>query len=186
MALVGYGTEINQMGQSMDYWIVQNSWGTKWAEKGFIKIERGRNLCNIGDRGFYPVLKSLKPISLKPMTAPSFCSHKKDVYSESNVYLKSFCIDKYARSFEDSRIECLKKGMQLFKLDSMEAQNALKTYVDKYREDTNYFVRWYVDGGLMAKCSIVINQESFKVEISDCKRTLLSVCEFINDNRKLK
>jgi C1A family cysteine protease len=38
---VGYGNELGD-----PYWLVQNSWGTKWADGGFFKIGRGQNFLN--------------------------------------------------------------------------------------------------------------------------------------------
>lgn len=48
---VGYGTD-NDTG--MDYWIVKNSWGTEWGDKGFFKIERNVNMCGIAMCNSYP------------------------------------------------------------------------------------------------------------------------------------
>jgi KDEL-tailed cysteine endopeptidase len=35
MALVGYGTDAGR-----DYWILQNSWGSKWGEDGYMRLSR--------------------------------------------------------------------------------------------------------------------------------------------------
>jgi len=40
--VVGYGTEAGK-----DYWIVRNSFGTRWGEGGFFRIVRGKNQLNI-------------------------------------------------------------------------------------------------------------------------------------------
>jgi cathepsin B len=40
--MVGYGVD-----GAVPYWIVQNSWGTSWGDKGFFKIKRGGDECGI-------------------------------------------------------------------------------------------------------------------------------------------
>jgi hypothetical protein len=54
--LTGYGTDKN----NNDYWLVQNSWGKNWGEKGFVRIARGDKndnpgAFNIASRAVYPV-----------------------------------------------------------------------------------------------------------------------------------
>ena len=49
--LVGYGSEEGQ-----DYWIIKNSFGTKWGEGGYMKIARNLdNDCGIKSLPIYPV-----------------------------------------------------------------------------------------------------------------------------------
>ena len=36
VAIVGWGTQNN-----VPYWLIKNSWGTKWGDKGFGKVKRG-------------------------------------------------------------------------------------------------------------------------------------------------
>lgn len=42
LVIVGYGTE-----NGVDFWWVQNSWGSSWGIGGYAKIKRGDNTCDI-------------------------------------------------------------------------------------------------------------------------------------------
>jgi len=44
--LAGYHA-IKLVGYTPDYWIVANSWGTGWGEKGYFRIAKGNNECGI-------------------------------------------------------------------------------------------------------------------------------------------
>ncbi|XP_047318994.1 ervatamin-B-like [Impatiens glandulifera] len=56
VVVVGYGSE-----KGLDYWIVKNSWGTNWGERGYMRIKRnnvpggrGEGKCGIAMQGTYP------------------------------------------------------------------------------------------------------------------------------------
>merc|ERR1712216_212184 len=51
VAAVGYGTQGNK-----DYYIVRNSWGASWGDKGYIKIaaEQGQGICGIQMQTYIP------------------------------------------------------------------------------------------------------------------------------------
>ncbi|XP_043088891.1 cathepsin S, ortholog 1 [Puntigrus tetrazona] len=49
--VVGYGSE-----NGKDYWLVKNSWGTAWGEKGFVRMIRNKNMCGISSFGIYPTI----------------------------------------------------------------------------------------------------------------------------------
>ncbi|KAJ1105942.1 hypothetical protein NDU88_003345 [Pleurodeles waltl] len=49
--LVGYGV-FKKRGKEQPYWILQNSWGQTFGEKGYFRLSRGTNMCGITK---YPV-----------------------------------------------------------------------------------------------------------------------------------
>lgn len=60
MAAVGYGTE-----KGVDYWIVRNSWGAEWGEKGYLRMERNikakTGKCGIAMEASYPLKTGENP-----------------------------------------------------------------------------------------------------------------------------
>lgn len=44
VAIVGSGHDADA---NMDYWLVRNSWGPEWGDGGYIKMQRGVNMCCI-------------------------------------------------------------------------------------------------------------------------------------------
>lgn len=159
--LVGYGTEVGQTGQMLDYWIVQNSWGSNYGIGGFIKMKRGVNLCLIATNAMYAVLKTSTPKPLEPVYPPTDCVFAGDVYGTDGAYIKSFCADNFARSHENSRINCLKRGMRLYQLDSSDANTTLMKSADSKWTANRIAVELFVGGTNENGCNGIFNNNPF-------------------------
>lgn len=58
VAIVGYGATQDDT----NYWIVKNSWGAEWGEKGYFRMQRGvdaeEGLCGVAMGASYPIKNS--------------------------------------------------------------------------------------------------------------------------------
>jgi cathepsin L len=54
---VGYGVDSNVEGKNNKYWLIKNSWSSKWGDSGYIKIARNRhNHCGVATAASYPLV----------------------------------------------------------------------------------------------------------------------------------
>ncbi|KAL3739732.1 hypothetical protein ACJRO7_021063 [Eucalyptus globulus] len=54
VVVVGYGTSE----EGTDFWKIRNSWGERWGERGYMRIQRGRGssegICRVASKASYP------------------------------------------------------------------------------------------------------------------------------------
>lgn len=51
-AVLAVGYDVDESGTP--YWIIKNSWGDWWGDKGYFKMEMGKNMCGVATCASYP------------------------------------------------------------------------------------------------------------------------------------
>lgn len=97
VVIVGWGTEVDEDAKtSTPYWIVRNSWGPEWGDKGYFKILRGSNHCEIEENvivgvpslfGFrlfleWPLLYRVEDLALRSMWGVRPSGYKTTTFEE--------------------------------------------------------------------------------------------------------
>jgi hypothetical protein len=131
----------------------------------------------------------IAPKLLTPIKPPTDCNIMQDVYNSAGLYLKSICIDIYERNYDESRLNCLKRGMQIYKTDSLEAKAVVLDVADINWSFKCWSVSLHISAnatGPLFVSNLNPSASGFS-QITNGNRTACtqSVCEFININREL-
>jgi hypothetical protein len=125
---------------------------------------------------------------LKPIPQPTENSFAtENVYSSVGAYIKSLTIDNFARTYYESRFNCLKKGMQLFRADSAEADTIVLEVADMKWTVQSLYAMLHISANASGPLFVSNNNPSGVCEISlgNSSAYKLSVCEFVDADCKL-
>jgi C1A family cysteine protease len=182
LLLVGYGEKLLEGDRKpTKFWVIQNSWGERWGEEGYLYVERGVNICGFATDAYFPVIKK----KLSPIDKPAVCKEAQDLFDGSKKYLKSLCLVEDEKSYEEAQTVCLNNGMRLFRAESSSDKEALFTYANKQwssREDFSPFINGITTSETSPACTnIGKSGDSFEEDPEvDCAEKAPFVCEFIN------
>lgn len=90
VVMEGYGTD-EESGE--DYWIVRNSWGPRWGEKGYIRLKRvGSEECGIDETPEDGTACTLDPDGNKILPEPQLICGNSGILFDSAIPLGGFLI----------------------------------------------------------------------------------------------
>jgi C1A family cysteine protease len=181
LLLVGYGEKLLEGDrEKTKYWIIQNSWGERWGDDGYLYVERGVNICGFASDAHFPLLKK----KLSPIAKPAVCKEARDLFDGSNNYLKSLCLVEDEKPYDEAQNICLNNGMRLFRAESSSDKEALFAYANKQWSSRTGFTP-IINGITITEtpaCTTINKSgESFEeVSDNDCYDLFPFVGEFVN------
>jgi hypothetical protein len=124
---------------------------------------------------------------LMPIKKPTDCDMMDSVYNSAGLYLKSLCIDIYARNYDDSKLNCLARGMQLYRTDSAEAIKVVLNVADENWTFQYWYVSLHIAANATGSLFVSNVNPSGTSEITIGSRTAYkqSVCEYVDTECEL-
>jgi hypothetical protein len=119
---------------------------------------------------------------LTPIDAPTDCYVTRDIYKSGDRYLKSLCIENFARTYFDARLSCLERGMQLYRADSPEAISVVLDAVDINWTSNGWSAMLHISANASGPLFVSNVNPSGMSEITIGNRTAYkrSVCEYVD------
>ena len=152
IVIMGWGEE-----KGKKYWLVRNSWGTDWGNKGYFKILRGVNHCEIEENCFvgfpnipgirlyidYPIMYDLEDYASKYLYNIHDSGYKNTVYEQialGNIAYKDINMNNLYNIDEFQDFKTFVAGEMTEKYSDISLFNSAGdfiTMIDNYKNDNN-------------------------------------------------